>query len=389
MSDEAALLAAIAADLDDDGPRLVLADWLAERGDPRGELVHLQLARAAMLAGDDRIKQTDKRIEELLDEHGDRWLGRLRELRQRDLAFHFHRGVIGAVRTSAATLVRNAAQIVAAAPLLTRVTIATTREDNDLAKLAGTALLARLRELEVETFQAHRLTGLVGLDFPELRSLGFSTITHGAGDLAILGRMPKLTALRFFHCKFNKGVVESLGALPAGMRSLDATAMHLGPRLGQLAARWTDLVEVGFAGNQLTSAGLASLLPALAHATHVNLRGNELVTADLPALLDAIPSATVLELGGNPLGDEGAALIARHPVATRLTRLHVGETGLTREGARTFAASPNLANLRSLVLTGRRFDPATEAILVGSPHLANARIYGGDRLLARPKKGTL
>ena len=40
------LLAEVHADPDDDGPRLVYADALLERGDPRGELVALQLARA-------------------------------------------------------------------------------------------------------------------------------------------------------------------------------------------------------------------------------------------------------------------------------------------------------------------------------------------------------
>jgi uncharacterized protein (TIGR02996 family) len=39
---EANLLAAIHADPEDDGPRLVYADWLLERGDPRGELIVLQ-----------------------------------------------------------------------------------------------------------------------------------------------------------------------------------------------------------------------------------------------------------------------------------------------------------------------------------------------------------
>jgi len=36
------LMAAIIAAPDDAGPRLVLADWLLERGDPRGELIQLQ-----------------------------------------------------------------------------------------------------------------------------------------------------------------------------------------------------------------------------------------------------------------------------------------------------------------------------------------------------------
>ena len=43
---ETELLAEIYAAPDDDAPRLVYADWLQERGDPRGEFIALQLERA-------------------------------------------------------------------------------------------------------------------------------------------------------------------------------------------------------------------------------------------------------------------------------------------------------------------------------------------------------
>jgi uncharacterized protein (TIGR02996 family) len=48
---DAPLLADVLARPQDDGPRLVLADWLAEQGDPRGELISLQIALATPLAG--------------------------------------------------------------------------------------------------------------------------------------------------------------------------------------------------------------------------------------------------------------------------------------------------------------------------------------------------
>ena len=64
-----ALLADIYANPDDDGPRLVYADLLLERGDPRGELITLQLER-----GDG---QPTPREQELLKKHGRQWLGAL------------------------------------------------------------------------------------------------------------------------------------------------------------------------------------------------------------------------------------------------------------------------------------------------------------------------
>jgi uncharacterized protein (TIGR02996 family) len=47
-----AMLAAIVAAPDDDAPRLVYADWLTERGDPRGEFIQVQIARARLAPKD-------------------------------------------------------------------------------------------------------------------------------------------------------------------------------------------------------------------------------------------------------------------------------------------------------------------------------------------------
>ncbi|HEY0251736.1 MAG TPA: TIGR02996 domain-containing protein, partial [Kofleriaceae bacterium] len=66
MTREQDLLAAIRADPDDDAPRAIYADLLAERGDPRGELIHLQLERSE---DDDR----DLREELLLRRYERQW----------------------------------------------------------------------------------------------------------------------------------------------------------------------------------------------------------------------------------------------------------------------------------------------------------------------------
>ncbi len=41
---------AILAEPDDDVPRLIYADWLQERGEPRGDFIRLQCAMAALKA---------------------------------------------------------------------------------------------------------------------------------------------------------------------------------------------------------------------------------------------------------------------------------------------------------------------------------------------------
>lgn len=68
---ERRLLAAIAASPGDPGPIDVYADWLTDRGDPRGELIRLQQA------DDDGTLRPDgrRRLRALLDAHRDAWLG--------------------------------------------------------------------------------------------------------------------------------------------------------------------------------------------------------------------------------------------------------------------------------------------------------------------------
>lgn len=67
---EAELLQLIYASPEDDAPRLVYADWLLEQGDPRAELLSLQLK--AKPTGKD-----ERRARQLLRVHGRAWLGPL------------------------------------------------------------------------------------------------------------------------------------------------------------------------------------------------------------------------------------------------------------------------------------------------------------------------
>ena len=64
----ARLIGEVVAQPGDDGPRLVLADWLLEREDPRGELIQLQCRHA--IAPSPALAA---RADQLIAEHGVRW----------------------------------------------------------------------------------------------------------------------------------------------------------------------------------------------------------------------------------------------------------------------------------------------------------------------------
>src|SRR5690242_7376421 len=76
----ASLLAAAKLCPEEDGPRLVLADWLDDRGDPaRAEFVRLQLRLAPGSIKPDEGWRAEglARCRQLLDRHGGAWLGPL------------------------------------------------------------------------------------------------------------------------------------------------------------------------------------------------------------------------------------------------------------------------------------------------------------------------
>lgn len=67
------MLRAIHDDPADDAPRRVYADWLLERGDPRGELIHLQCELATFGTRDPRRKKVLAREQALLRTHNATW----------------------------------------------------------------------------------------------------------------------------------------------------------------------------------------------------------------------------------------------------------------------------------------------------------------------------
>ncbi|MFT3694356.1 MAG: TIGR02996 domain-containing protein [Kofleriaceae bacterium] len=89
-----ALLAAVYADPASDAPRLVYADALAERGDPRGELITIQMR----LADTPNDKQLRAREKELLDAHAETWLGPV--ARWAKGRFTFEKGFLATVDVS-------------------------------------------------------------------------------------------------------------------------------------------------------------------------------------------------------------------------------------------------------------------------------------------------
>jgi uncharacterized protein (TIGR02996 family) len=76
---------------EEDTSRLVLADWLQDQGDPRGEFIYLQVTRARLPEDDPRQDELYRRERQILRQHGLEWLGPLADFAS---AWNFDRGFI-------------------------------------------------------------------------------------------------------------------------------------------------------------------------------------------------------------------------------------------------------------------------------------------------------
>lgn len=112
MTDDDVLLAAIRAAYDDHASRAVLADRLLERGDTRGELIHVQCLLETITADDPRTADLSMRLQVLL---GDR-------RPPRGTTAAFRRGFVEEARV-AANHARDAIEFLSGEPLLTRLHI--------------------------------------------------------------------------------------------------------------------------------------------------------------------------------------------------------------------------------------------------------------------------
>jgi type IV pilus assembly protein PilB len=93
MTDDV-FLSAILAEPGDDLPRLAYADWLEEKGDPRGEFIHVQCRLARLGESDPHHPRLKEREQELLDSYEADWLGELAPLAKRST---FRRGFLDEV----------------------------------------------------------------------------------------------------------------------------------------------------------------------------------------------------------------------------------------------------------------------------------------------------
>ena len=335
MKDLKSWIKAIRADIDDDAPRLVCADWLEERGQPeRAELIRVQCTLARIEGDDPRRPDLARREEQLLEAHKAEWVKEVPAWAGK--AAEFRRGFVAEVGAGVKTFLSNAAGLFARAP----VTRLFTRTDRaPLEALTDSPYLATLRDLSVgdadpagvaRLLASPHAAGLRGLHLVALA--GFAARFAELAPVLQSPKLVELTRLSIRHVGFDRADVRRFVRLPA-LRGLEAL------RLESWDATDTSLRELA-----------AADLPKL---RSLDLACNQAMTDETVRALaesEHLRNLTFLDLRNSRVGDAGLRALAESTNLPNLTDLGLVLIGVTVDGVRALLDSPNLPRLSRIEL---------------------------------------
>ncbi len=315
-------LAAINADLDDDTPRLVFADWLQENGDePRAEFIRIQCARARDQSAD------TARAEHFLNTNRRRWLrGLPRYLMDNPGRCEFRRGLVTAVSLQGPKWSADGESI-RRITALEHLTL-----DRNYPEHMEAPTLEGLRELTLNGMTSETVATLACSSIiPTLVALSLTPIpaaTIGDRYLSELFANPALTRLR----RLRLGRTHLVNSVAAAIADT--------PRL-------TALEEL-------------SLQPCITNALDVS--GAEAL-ARFPAT-----NLRVLGLSGNPIRDDGLRALIASPHLRNLVNLDLSRCQLTSTAAQLLADWDGLESVQTLNLRGNGLQAADQDRIAQSPH---------------------
>ncbi len=407
MSHAQAFLDEIRSHPDNDNLRLVYADWLEERGDPRAEFIRVQVERATLPEWDARQPWLRFRENQLVKQHGNAWRAELPVME--GVAFQeFRRGFV------ATAMFRNFGVLISNTKIcqdfgLEAATVGWPREEDDceattpLPGLRELSLSGRvMRENEVERLSvAPLLSGIqtLNVDDCQLTGYGFRGLLssphlgnvkalcvpgNAVGNQAIAG-LKEATSLKSLE-KLDLSETAAYGrSRSTGDRYFEDSVLEASD-LKALAA-WSGMKKLRsltLSGNAARGPGLRALLRSknVAQLKELRLRSNELDDQAMKEFAKANPELQldVLDLGENLIGDVGAAEMALAPCLAQLKMLRMDRCEIRSSGARWLSTAPFLDSLRCWDLGYNSVDAEAIYRLMGSkpPHLHTLRLTANE-----------
>jgi uncharacterized protein (TIGR02996 family) len=305
MKEDNSFVLNIRANPDDETARLIYADYLEERGDPRGELIRVQCELGWLAIDDPLLPEMTAREDELLAEYGEEWLAPLRALGAVGVTTRcFRRGLIERVVISAADFAARAEAICRAEPALNAVQLknvsagieelAAARfpiqirsldlsgnglQDSDTRLLKKGRWIEQIEDLNLAFNKLGDGTELFAVPWPRLRRLSLARAGVTIGVLSKAG-MPALQCLSL-----------KLNALGSGLR----TTLFYWPHFRQIEE--LDLAATELVAEDVEALASPGILPLL---RKLNLRSNRIGLAGMRAVAERRDwNLTLLDLRNN------------------------------------------------------------------------------------------
>jgi uncharacterized protein (TIGR02996 family) len=368
----------IVANIDDDTPRLVYADWLEENGqDERAEFIRVQIERARLPVWDADQVRLSLREQELLMWHGEEWLAELPAIEGAKWE-GFRRGIVAEVSFASFEALRQRAHSCRAVAPVEAVTVRWPRS-----KEAGQASnpIAELRELSLTGRPSSEIEIGWLADSPQLSTLR-SLTARGlwADGLRRLVASPHLARLKTLRLPFNNLGNQGILALVrtaslAALEELDLSGRGVAERYHddrivrspgmESLAGWAGLAAVRsltLNGNDIGQPGLRSLLrsPFTGELKQLSLRAGRLDGQALGEFSDARQGLRLetLDIGENVLKELGVEYLALAPCLRDLRELRLDRCEVPLTGARVLAKKAKfLGGLRLLDVGHNHFGP--------------------------------
>jgi len=302
----------VRANPQDDMPRLIYADYLDEAGDPRGELIRVQVELASLPLGAAARLELEERQEALLDAYAEEWLSPLRALGAEGVSRRcFERGLIERVVMTVKNFLVHGAELCVLAPALHRLELRQAKEripqlcdhplppqitslDLGCCGLRGAAFdgiwrapwtvqLTELR-LQINHLEDEGIGNLVKASWPRLRKLHLGNNKFSPSGVEMLSRSDMVAHL------------ETLGLSLNAVQDLGAGSLAQSPFLANLKVLDLSSCGIGLAGIQSLSRSIH-----LVRLERLVLRGNPLTSAGWQAFEDParLPALRELDIRGS------------------------------------------------------------------------------------------
>ena len=365
-AEEQPFLSRVREEPDNDGPRLIFADWLDEHGDPRGDFIRVQCALARLSADDPRRTELQDREQNLLETHRSAWSARLQGLAS---DWTYRRGLLDAVSVDATTFLERGIELFRLGPIR-RVRFF--EAGKCFPDLVESPLLGRIPEIDlVGNYLGNGGINLIArarqLNRLEVLHLGFNDLTDQG--LRTLASIPHLANLRDLYIDDSKHLgtpgIRALADSPYlhNLRLLDLSGNSLTePALKVLinSDSLRRLDNLLLPGNQFGDGGVQSLVHSdlfqriLRRAPALDLSRNNIGPVGARALAESpfVAPLESLNLSINVIGDAGLASLAQSEHLRQLKQLHLNENRISDAGVLALARSRLLESLAYLDLTG-------------------------------------